>query len=132
MPMPQDQQQRTEFTLEEFEEQRRKYYGIPTGLAHALRQQESSGRQYDQSGRVLTSPKSAKGRYQVLQSTADRYRLNASDPFENVEAAFRYLSDLHKQVDLKVTDPGERWAQTLAGYHAGEGRLREMNMTGVL
>src|SRR5262245_35467428 len=128
--MPQDQSQDRPISLEEFEEQRRRYYGLPKGTTEALRTQESGGRQYDQSGNVLTSPKQAKGRYQVLQSTADKYGLNASDPFENVEASFRYLSDLNKQVDKKVTDPGERWAQTLAGYHAGEGRLREVNKTG--
>ncbi len=127
--MPQDDRP---VTLEEFEEQRRRYYGIPSGLAASLRQQESGGRQYDQGGSVLTSPKQAKGRYQVLKSTAAGYGLDPDDPFENVEASFRYLSDLNKQVDAKVTDPGERWAQTLAGYHAGEGRLREVNKTGAL
>lgn len=128
--MPQDQDRQV--SLEEFEEQRRTYYGLPKGLTESLKTQESGGRQYDRSGKVLTSLKHAKGRYQVLQSTADKYQLNADDPFENVEAGFRYLSDLHKQVDAKVTDPGERWAQTLAGYHAGEGRLRETNKTGNL
>lgn len=127
--MPQDDRP---ITLEEFEEQRRSYYGIPSGLAASLRQQESGGRQYDQQGAVITSPKQAKGRYQVLKSTAAKYGLNPDDPYENVEASFRYLSELNKQVDPSVADPGERWAQTLAGYHAGEGRLREVNKTGVL
>ncbi|MGH9937791.1 MAG: transglycosylase SLT domain-containing protein, partial [Blastocatellia bacterium] len=129
--MPQDQD--PQITLEDFEERRRQYYGIPKGLAASLRQQESGGQQYDpKTGGVLTSRRQAKGRYQVLQSTADPYGLKVEDPFENIEASFRYLSDLHKQVDAKITDPGERWAQTLAGYHAGEGRLREINKTGAL
>lgn len=129
--MPQDPNR--QISLEEFEEQRRQYYGLPKGLVESLKTQESGGQQYDpKTGGVLTSPKKAKGRFQVVQSTADKYGLNADDPFENTEAAFRYLSDLNKQVDPKITDPGERWATTLNGYHAGEGRLRDVNKTGNL
>jgi len=130
--MPQDQNPDRQITLEEFEENRRRYYGLPRGMTEALKTQESGGRQYDQTGGVLTSPKQARGRYQVLKSTAAKYGLDPDDPYENVEASFRYLSELNKQVDAKVADPGERWAQTLAGYHAGEGRLREVNKTGAL
>ena len=127
---PQDPQQDRPVSLDEFEEQRRQYYGIPKGLSVALRTQESGGKQYDKNGGVLTSPKNAKGRYQVLPDTAARYGLNADDPFENTEAAFRYMADLHKKVDPSVKDPGERWASVVAGYHSGEGGLNKINKTG--
>lgn len=128
--MPQDTPQDRPISLDEFEEQRRQYYGIPKGLAASLRQQESGGQHYDKAGGVLTSPRQAKGRYQVLKSTAAQYGLNADDPFENIEAGFRYMADLHKKVDPKVTDPGERWASVVAGYHSGEGGLNKINRTG--
>lgn len=128
--MPQDTPQDRPVSIDEFEEQRRQYYGIPKGLAASLRQQESGGQHYDKAGGVLTSPKQAKGRYQVLKGTAAQYGLNADDPFENVEAGLRYMADLHKKVDPKVTDPGERWASVVAGYHSGEGGLNKVNRTG--
>lgn len=129
--MPQDQYA---LTPDEFEERVGKSLGIPRDLRRALTQQESGGQQYDKAGNVLTSPKQARGRYQVLQSTADsvfgKGAYNVNDAYDNIYAGLSYLKQKYDSVDAKITDPRARWQAAVAAYHGGESQLNHINRTG--
>jgi len=67
---------------------------LPRELAVAIREQESRGQPFQTApGQVLTSPKGARGWFQVRPETAAGYGLDASDPFQNIEAGLRYIKE---------------------------------------
>lgn len=126
-PVPPDE----ELDLDEFEERVARSYGIPRGLRNALKGQESGGRDVDQkTGRPITSPKGAQGRYQVMPDTVRKYGLDPNNEYDRVYAGLKYLKEKYDSIDPKISDPIARWSGALAGYHGGEAQINNINKTG--
>lgn len=68
-----------------------KRYNLPTGMIVALK---NAGERTN-IGQV--SPKGAKGVMQFIDSTRKAYPHDVADPFDSIDAAGRYMSDLVKQ-----------------------------------
>lgn len=103
-----------------------------SGLAEFVKQQESGGKRYGADGKLLTSPKGAKGEMQVLDSTNKDpgfgVRPAADDsPDERARVGRDYLDAMLKRYGGNVP-------QALAAYNAGPGAvdaaLREANKNG--
>src|SRR5262245_36997869 len=109
--MPQDPQQKTELSLDEFEEQARQRFGVPKGLWESLKGQESGG------DVNATSPTGVRGRFQVTQKTAAAYGLNRDDPFHQAVAAAKNLREGYDKYS-HLKDDNERWLAA-AGYYYG-------------
>ena len=90
-------------------------YGISPYLAMTLATVESGIRQYDSSGRILTSYKGARGIMQLMPGTANV--VDSSDPWKNIDMGMHYLSDLYKRF--------QSWPLAVAAYNAGPMRVRE-------
>ena len=76
---------------------------IPRQLAVAIKEQESGRRPFQTpDGGVLTSNQNARGWFQVLPETAAGYKLDANDPFQNIEAGLRYIKE---GLDKNHNDP---------------------------
>ena len=123
-PTPTPAQAPAQLSLDKFEDRVAKKFQIPKGLRKALAETESGGSVNAVSGA------GARGRYQVMPSTAKRYGMDASQPFDNVYSGLRYLREKYDQVDPGITDEAARWKAALAGYHGGERQIKNINRTG--
>lgn len=93
-----------------------------TGLSPALVaaipkmvRQESSGQQFRPDGTVLTSPKGARGIFQIMPGTAKDLGIDPDDPVQNVQGGISYLAQMEK----RFKDP----SLALAAYNAGPGAV---------
>lgn len=68
-------------------------YGVPEDFARTVKELEGSQSHTVAGGGVLTSPKNARGWFQVLPATAAAYGLDANDPFQNIEAGVRNMKE---------------------------------------
>jgi len=128
-----------EMSPDEFEAHVASRLGVPEGLYKSLTRQESGGKQYRADGSVVASPanntpgakgQSARGRYQVLPSTAQKYGMNPDDEYDNIYAGLRYLREKYDEVRPHVKTDNDAWMGALAGYHGGERQTRHIAKTG--
>lgn len=82
-----------------------------------LVRQESGGQQFGPGGSVLTSPKGARGIFQLMPGTAGDLGINPDDPAQNVQGGIRYLA----QMGERFKDP----RLALAAYNAGPGAVQK-------
>jgi soluble lytic murein transglycosylase-like protein len=68
-----------------------KRYNLPTGMIVALK---NAG---ERTNVTQVSPKGAKGVMQFMDDTRKAYPHDVADPFDSIDAAGRYMSDLVKQ-----------------------------------
>ena len=117
MPQNQKQQQTGQsdnrmVTIEQWEDQVFKHYGVPDNLRRAMAEQESGG------DWNAISPSGVKGRYQMTQATAKQYGLDRNDPYQQVVAAARLLRDgYNRQSGIK--DENAKWLASIAMYYGG-------------
>lgn len=82
-----------------------KRYGLPSGMIVALK---NAGERTNV-GQV--SPKGAKGVMQFMDETRKAYPHDVADPFDSIDAAGRYMSDLVKQYKNPIA--------AIAAYNGG-------------
>jgi len=82
-----------------------KRYNLPTGMIVALK---NAGERTN-IGQV--SPKGAKGVMQFMDETRKAYPHDVADPFDSIDAAGRYMSDLVKQYKNPIA--------AIAAYNGG-------------
>lgn len=80
-------------------------YGIPTSLALAVAQQESSFNQ------AAVSPAGAIGVMQLMPGTASDLGVNPSDVTQNIQGGLQYLQQMYQKFG--------NWTQALEAYNAG-------------
>lgn len=83
--------------------------GVPEGLFLRLVQQESGWKP------TARSHKGAIGLAQLMPGTAARLRVNAHDPYENLDGGARYLAQQYRAFGS--------WRLALAAYNAGPGAV---------
>jgi len=72
------------------------------------------------------SPKGAEGLMQMIPTTATKFSAdNMLDPEENLKAATAYLRKLTEMFEPYAVDTAELMKFALAGYNAGEGRIKD-------
>jgi len=149
MPLPQNplkssnaqnaQSETLDLTPDEWEAHVASRLGVPEGLYKSLTGQESGGKQFRADGRVVSSPpnntrgargQSARGRYQLLPSTAQKYGMNPDDEYDNIYAGLRYLREKFDEVRPSVKSDNDGWMAALAGYHGGERQIKHIQRTG--
>ena len=86
-------------------------YGLPPDILNRVAYQES---RYDPNA---ISPAGAIGLMQFMPATAKDFGINPADPFQSIDAAGRYLSQLYKMFGS--------WQQALAAYNWGPGNMRK-------
>jgi len=84
-------------------------HGIPEGLFLRLVQQESG---WNPSAK---SHKGAMGLAQLMPATAARLKVDATDPYENLDGGARYLKSQYRAFG--------NWGLALAAYNAGPGAV---------
>ncbi|MBA97861.1 MAG: lytic transglycosylase domain-containing protein [Sulfitobacter sp.] len=84
-------------------------HGIPEGLFLRLVQQESG---WNPSAK---SHKGAVGLAQLMPATAARLKVDATDPYENLDGGARYLKSQYRAFG--------NWGLALAAYNAGPGAV---------
>ena len=84
-------------------------HGIPEGLFLRLVQQESGGNP------SAKSHKGAVGLAQLMPATAARLKVDATDPYENLDGGARYLKSQYRAFG--------NWGLALAAYNAGPGAV---------
>lgn len=95
-----------------------KQFGLPTNLLAAQMMQESGG---DPNAiGPNTRYGRAKGAFQFINATAQRYGVNQMDVGSSAKGAARYMSDLLKMF-------GGNLPTALAGYNWGEGNVQKYN-----
>jgi len=109
--MPDNQEPKTQLSLEDFEEQARERYGVPKPLWEAIKGQESGG------DPNAVSPTGVRGRFMVTKRTAAQYSLDRDDPFHQAVAAAKNLREGYDRY-AHLTDDNERWLAA-AGYYYG-------------
>lgn len=84
--------------------------GVDPGLALAVANQESGGREYDKHGRLITSPVGAMGIFQLMPKTAQSLGVDATDEDQNIRGGVQYLRDLlqkhHGNIDQALKEYG--------------------------
>ena len=91
-------------------------YGLPKGLLAGVHMQESRGNA--NAVGPMTKYGTAKGGFQFLDSTAERFKLIGNDVFnlgKSAEAAAKYFQFLYKKFG--------NWDEAISAYHAGEGNV---------
>jgi hypothetical protein len=86
-------------------------YGIPVDVFKQLIQIESSGRQFDENGHVLTSSAGCLGLTQLAPGTAAGLGVDPNDPIQNLEGGAKYFAQLAAQYGS--------YAAAAAGYNGG-------------
>lgn len=89
-------------------------HGLPEGLLGRLLWQESHFRKDIING-TTKSRAGAMGIAQFMPPTAAQYKINPLDPFQSIDGAGRYMSDLYRTT-------GD-WASALAAYNWGIGNI---------
>lgn len=89
--------------------------GALSFVAHGVEMTETGGRHFDKDGKVITSPKGARGVMQLMEGTATDLGVNADDEAQNREGGTRLLGQLY--------DKYGNWPDSLAAYNAGAGRV---------
>ena len=89
--------------------------GISPGLALAVAQRESGGRQYDSAGNVITGTHGELGIFQLMPATAAALGVDPSDPAQNIQGGVRFLAQMVKAYGL----PAGLWA-----YNWGPGNVQ--------
>lgn len=82
-----------------------KRYNLPTGMIVALK---NAG---ERTNVTQVSPKGAKGIMQFMDDTRKAYPHDVADPFDSIDAAGRYMSDLVKQYKNPIA--------AIAAYNGG-------------
>src|SRR2546422_3654050 len=109
-PAPQSKPADDTIDLETFEQNLRDHFKIPKNLTRSLSGQESAASGDTKAiGPTTTGGERARGRYQVLPSTAQGYGMDAADPFQNAYAAHRYLREQYDAVKDKFDNDQDRW-----------------------
>lgn len=93
------------------------------GLANAVAQVESGGRQYDSNGNVIVSSAGAIGEMQLMPGTAADLGVNPYDQAQNVQGGTDYLAQLYSQFNGDLND-------TLAAYNWGPGNVQRAIQNG--
>lgn len=91
-----------------------KKYGLPTGMLARIAYQES---RYNKDAR---SPAGAIGLMQFMPATAKEFGIDPNNPFQSIDAAGRYLSQLYKQFG--------RWDLAVAAYNWGPGNVKKYGL----
>lgn len=86
-------------------------YGLPPDMLNRVAYQES---RYNPNAR---SAAGAIGLMQFMPATAGDFGINPLDPFQSIDAAGRYLSQLYAQF--------KSWPIALAAYNWGQGNMRK-------
>lgn len=86
-------------------------YGVPEDLFLRLVQQESGFKPH------ARSHKGAIGLAQLMPGTAAKLRVNAHDPYENLDGGARYLAQQYRTFGS--------WRLALAAYNAGPGAVKK-------
>jgi len=89
-------------------------YGLPTNMLARLLYQESRFRTDIITGKTK-SPAGALGIAQFMPATAQQFGINPLDPFQAIDAAGRYLSQLFRRFGS--------WSEALASYNWGQGNV---------
>lgn len=86
-------------------------YGLPRDLLNRVAYQES---RYNPDA---VSPVGAIGLMQFMPATAKDFGINPRDPFQSIDAAGKYLSQLYKMFN--------NWPAAIAAYNWGPGNMRK-------
>jgi soluble lytic murein transglycosylase-like protein len=89
-------------------------YGLPSNMLARLLYQESRFRPDIITGKTA-SPAGALGIAQFMPATAKQFGINPLDPFQAIDAAGRYLSQLFRKFGS--------WSEALASYNWGQGNV---------
>lgn len=116
--MPQDQQAKTELSLDEFREQARKRYEIPQGLWESVRGQESGG------DINAVSKTGVRGEFQVTKKTAAGYGMDRDDPFHQIASAAKNLREGYDKYKDQFSDDNQRWLAATSYYYYGPGGVK--------
>ena len=93
-------------------------YGLPKGLLAGVHMQESRGNA--NAVGPMTKYGTAKGGFQFLDGTAERFKLMGNDVFDlgkSAEAAAKYFQYLYEKFG--------NWDKAISAYHAGEGNVQK-------
>lgn len=86
-------------------------YGLPPDLLNRVAYQES---RYNP---AAVSPVGAIGLMQFMPATAKDFGIDPRDPFQSIDAAGKYLSQLYKMFN--------NWPAAIAAYNWGPGNMRK-------
>ena len=89
--------------------------GISPGLALAVAQRESGGRQYDSAGNVVTGTHGELGIFQLMPATAAALGVDPRDPAQNIQGGVQFLAQMIQAYGL----PAGLWA-----YNWGPGNVQ--------
>jgi len=89
-------------------------YGLPAGLLRRMAYQESRFDKY------AVSPVGAVGILQFMPATAKEFGIDPRDPFASIDAAGRYMKQLHKMAGS--------WTGALAAYNWGIGNVQRKGL----
>lgn len=100
-------------------EQAEKTYALPSGLLARVLYRESRFREDIISGQVRSSA-GAIGIAQFMPATSVSLGVNPLDPFDAIEGAARYLSQLHRTTGS--------WTEAVAAYNWGIGNVQRKGL----
>lgn len=119
------------YSVDDYERELAKRWGIPEGLVRAMTVQESSRNDAAVGPDTGKGRGPARGRYQLLEGTAKELGVkNINDPFENVYGGLKYLKQGYEKASPHFRDDASKWGAALTYYHAGPSGLEQAIKTG--